>query len=90
MNWPSTAIEFNQLKNHYQEQLSLSEDLVALMETALSKDDLICLNQRNDRAQIDKLANLGVSNWSTGINGIFQSMGGSKPQRKVFDAIAAD
>lgn len=88
----ATAKEFNQLKNHYQEQLSLSEDLVALMEAALSKGmTLFVLTNGTTEAQIDKLANLGVDQlidrdkWY-----ISESMGGSKPQRKVFDAIAAD
>lgn len=62
------------------------------MEAALSKGmTLFVLTNGTTEAQIDKLANLGVDQlidrdkWY-----ISESMGGSKPQRKVFDAIAAD
>lgn len=88
----TTAKKFNQLKNHYQEQLTLSEDLVALMEAALSKGmTLFVLTNGSTEAQIDKLANLAVEQFIDRDKWyISESMGGSKPERKVFDQITAE
>ena len=88
----ATAQQFNQLKNHYQKQLSMSEDLVALMESALSKGmTLFVLTNGSTKAQIDKLTNLGVDQFIDKDKWyISESMGGSKPQRKLFDAVTAD
>lgn len=88
----ATATKFNQLKNHHQAALTLSDDLIALIEAALTKGvPLFVLTNGSTEAQIDKLTNLGVDRFIDRDKWyISESLGGSKPQRKIFDQVTED
>ncbi len=86
----SLAKEFNRLKNDHQQQLTLSDDLVALFEAAMAKGlTTFVLTNGSTKAQIDKLNSLEIwryvepKNWF-----ISDSLNASKPDRAVFDIVA--
>jgi putative hydrolase of the HAD superfamily len=86
------AKKFNQAKNDFQHKLTLSDELVALMEAAMvSGQHLFVLTNGSTKAQIDKLSSLGMEKYIPQERWyISEAMGVSKPHKAAFDQIARD